>query len=142
MGNNMNCDSCSVNARNMMHQREMAYQKDMRMTRNQMHNRNMNCNMNCNMNGNSNMNGNCDMGESCVQPRMKEQCDDGCDRNRNRCDDDCSRGRDMLYGVPLAMGYVPWQNFGCAYEPAQALKAGTIFPELDKPFYGRRGVRL
>ena len=123
MGNNMNCDSCSVNTRNMMQQREMAYQKDMRMSRNQMHNRNMNCNMNSNGN-------------------MVEPCDNGCDRTRNRCEDDCSRGRDMLYGVPLAMGYVPWQNFECTYEPAQALKAGTIFPELDKPFYGRRGVRL
>ena len=58
------------------------------------------------------------------------------------CEVDCSRERDMLYGVPLAMGYVPWQNFGCTYEPAQALQAGTIFPELDKPFYGRRGMRL
>lgn len=105
---------------NMMHQREMMYQKDMRTPRNQMQNRNMNCNMNCN----------CDMNEPCVQPRMRE-----------RCDDDCSRGRDMLYGMPLAMGYVPWQNFECTYEPAQALKAGTIFPELDKPFYGRRGMR-
>ena len=134
MGNNMNCDSCSANARNMMHQREMMYQKDMRMPRNQMHTRNMNCN--------------CDMSEPCVQPRMKESCnmkeacDDGCDRNRSLCEDDYSRGRDMLYGIPLAMGYVPWQKFECTYEPAQALKAGTIFPELDKPFYGRRGVRL
>ena len=101
MGNNMNCDSCSANTRNMMQQREMMYQKDMRTARNQMHARNMNCN----------------------------------------CDDDCNRGRDMLYGVPLAMGYVPWQNFECTYEPAQALQAGTIFPELDKPFYGRRGMR-
>lgn len=69
-----------------------------------------------------NMNCNCDMKE--------------------RCDDDCIRERDMFYGAPLAMGYVPWQNFECTYEPAQGLKAGTIFPELDKPFYGRRGVRL
>ena len=100
MANNMNCESCSMNARNMVHQREMAYQKDMRMSRNQMNQRNM----------------------------------------VERCEDDCSRGRDMLYGVPLAMGYVPWQNFECTYEPAQALQAGTIFPELDKPFYGRRGM--
>ena len=128
MGNNMNCDSCSVNSRNMMHQREMMYQKDMQMPRNQLNSRNMNCG--------------CNMAEPCVQPRMKEHCDDGCERNRNRCDDDCNRGRDMLYGVPLAMGYVPWQNFGCTYQPMEALQAGTIFPELDKPFYGRRGVRL
>ena len=128
MGNNMNCDSCSENPRNMMrqremmNQREMMYQRNMRMDRNQ-------------------MNANCEANESCVQPRMKDHCDGGCDRNRNRCDDDSSRGRDMLYGVPLAMGYVPWQNFECTYEPAQALQAGTIFPELDKPFYGRRGMR-
>lgn len=117
MANNMNCESCSANARNMMHQREMMYQKDMRMPRPQMNTRNMNCN--------------CEVNEPCVQPRMRE-----------RCDEDCNRGRDMLYGMPLAMGYVPWQNFECTYEPAQALKVGTIFPELDKPFYGRRGVRL
>lgn len=134
MGNNMNCDSCSENSRNMMrqremmNQREMMYQRNMRMDRNQMNARHMNCN--------------CEANESCVQPRIKDHCDDGCDRNRKRCDDDCSRGRDMLYGVPLAMGYVPWQNFECTYEPAQALQAGTIFPELDKPFYGRRGMRL
>ena len=111
----------------MMHQREMMYQKDMRMPRNQMHMRNMN--------------GNCEMNEPCGNLRMKDSCDDGCERNHGRCDDDCSRGRDMLYGVPLAMGYVPWQNFECTYEPAQALQIGTIFPELDKPFYGRRGTR-
>ena len=97
-------------------QRDMMYQRDMRMGRNQMYARNMNCN--------------CEMNEPCVQPRMNEPCDD------------CNRGRDMLYGVPLTMAYVPWQNFECTYEPAQALKIGTIFPELDKPFYGRKGVRL
>lgn len=32
------------------------------------------------------------------------------------------------------MAYVPWQNFTRAYDPKQALQAGTIFPELDKPF--------
>lgn len=41
----------------------------------------------------------------------------------------------------LAMAYVPRQSFGQVYEPMQALKAGTVFPELNKPFTGRRGVR-
>ena len=36
----------------------------------------------------------------------------------------------------VGMGYVPWQNFTRAYEPQKALKVGTIFPELDKPFKG------
>jgi len=122
MGNNM-----SPQQRDMMYQRDM-----MNKGRKHMHTRNMERNCNC------------DMNEPCMMPRIPERCEDGCDRNqnRNRCDDDCSRGRDMLYGMPLAMGYVPWQNFECTYEPAQALQAGTIFPELDKPFFGRRGMRL
>ena len=78
------------------------------------------------------------MNAPCMMPRMPEPCES----NRNHCDDDCNRGRDMLYGVPLTMAYVPWQNFECTYEPAQALQTGTIFPELDKPFYGRRGMRV
>lgn len=41
---------------------------------------------------------------------------------------------------PVAMAYVPWQKFSKVYEPDKALEAGTIFPELDKPFYGSRGM--
>lgn len=41
--------------------------------------------------------------------------------------------------VAVAMAYVPWQRFTQAYEPQKALMAGTIFPELDKPFTGRPG---
>ena len=36
----------------------------------------------------------------------------------------------------VGMGYVPWQNLDKVYEPAQALRTGTLFPELEKPFYG------
>lgn len=35
------------------------------------------------------------------------------------------------------MAYVPWQVFTKAYDPKKALQAGTIFPELDKPFIGK-----
>ncbi|MBQ6843886.1 MAG: spore coat associated protein CotJA [Agathobacter sp.] len=59
----------------------------------------------------------------------------------NLCDDCGNARRDELRGMPLAMGYVPWQNFGCTFEPMEGLHAGTIFPELEKPFYGRRGMR-
>lgn len=42
---------------------------------------------------------------------------------------------------PLAMGYVPWQHLCTIYENLEeAYQRGTIFPELDKPFTGRRGV--
>lgn len=39
--------------------------------------------------------------------------------------------------MSVAMAYVPWQNFGEVYEPDKALRIGTIFPELNKPFLGR-----
>ncbi|MCI8281826.1 MAG: spore coat associated protein CotJA [Lachnospiraceae bacterium] len=42
--------------------------------------------------------------------------------------------------MPIAMAYVPWQHFHTTYEVDKALAYGTIFPELNKPFYGRRGV--
>lgn len=42
----------------------------------------------------------------------------------------------------LAMAYVPWQHFKELYEPDQALRCGTIFKELYKPFYGSMGGRL
>lgn len=40
---------------------------------------------------------------------------------------------------PVAMAYVPWQRNCNMYENLdEAYKTGTIFPELNKPFTGRR----
>lgn len=50
-------------------------------------------------------------------------------------DDSCS-------DKAVAMAYVPWQYFSKAYEPQKALMIGTIFPELDKPFLGRKGGNM
>lgn len=58
-----------------------------------------------------------------------------------RCMDDCYKKHDILDGMPLAMAYVPWQEWKCPYEPQKGLQRGTIFPELDKPFYGKGGCR-
>lgn len=42
---------------------------------------------------------------------------------------------------PLAMAYVPWQRFDKMYDDLEkAYNNGTIFPELNKPFLGRRCV--
>ena len=45
----------------------------------------------------------------------------------------------------IGMGYVPWQKMTNVYEPAQALRTGTLFPELEKPFMAhpmaRKGAR-
>ena len=38
----------------------------------------------------------------------------------------------------LAIAYVRWQEMGRVYEPEEAFTNGTLFPDLDKPFYGRR----
>ncbi len=39
---------------------------------------------------------------------------------------------------PIAMAYVPWQKFRDVYPPEKAFCQGTIFAELDLPFYGCR----
>ena len=39
-----------------------------------------------------------------------------------------------------AMAYVPMQQWGEAFTPARALRRGTLFPILDKPFTGKMGV--
>jgi len=42
---------------------------------------------------------------------------------------------------PIAMAYVPWQKFEELYQDLEkAYCMGTIFPELNKPFTGRRCV--
>lgn len=41
--------------------------------------------------------------------------------------------------ISLAMAYVPLQQLGAVYEEEVALKAGTLFPDLDKPFLMGRG---
>lgn len=51
------------------------------------------------------------------------------DYKQNKCLDE----------FPVAMAYVPWQRDSKMYENLyEAYKAGTIFPELNKPFTGRR----
>lgn len=38
-------------------------------------------------------------------------------------------------GLTLAITTVPMQPWEVPYDPQKALKQGTIFPGLDKPFY-------
>ena len=47
-------------------------------------------------------------------------------------------GTTMLEYLPLAMSYVPMQEWGAIYEGLKALDSGTLFPDLDLPFCGRR----
>lgn len=41
--------------------------------------------------------------------------------------------------LPLAMAYIPFQTYGDVFSAEKALEAGTLFPDLDKPFYGGKG---
>ena len=41
--------------------------------------------------------------------------------------------------TPLAIAYVPYQQWESTYELCTALQVGTIFPGLHKPFCGRGG---
>lgn len=41
--------------------------------------------------------------------------------------------------MPLTIGYVPMQRYNTTFELNKALQVGTVFPELCKPFVGRRG---
>lgn len=49
---------------------------------------------------------------------------------------------DQSEQFPVAMAYVPWQRFedGMYEDLEKAYCIGTIFPELNKPFTGRRCV--
>ena len=47
--------------------------------------------------------------------------------------------KDSLYDLPLAMAYVPWQEWGNLYELDKAFMVGTIFEDLNKPFWGAGG---
>lgn len=40
--------------------------------------------------------------------------------------------------LPIAMAYVPYQPLDTVYEQETALKNGTLFPNLDKPFLGKK----
>lgn len=50
----------------------------------------------------------------------------------------CSRTEEY----PIGMAYVPWQKWnGINNDLQEAFCEGTIFPELVKPFTGRRCVK-
>ena len=123
MNNNGNCDSCSGMMRNQM---------DMRSQRNTMMGRYPQGHMMPRTQAGCN---------ECGNTRVTTGCNECCNPRITTGYKDCGDTTDTLRGKAIAMAYVPWHQFGCTYEPMQGLHAGTIFPELEKPFYGRRGMR-
>lgn len=56
--------------------------------------------------------------------------------DRGSCPSTAAGALEQQY--PLAMAYVPWQQWQTPYQPGRGLEQGTIFPDLDLPFsYGR-----
>ncbi len=54
----------------------------------------------------------------------------------------CAAGDDMTLGLPLAMAYIPKQEWRLLYTPDRALEVGTLFTELHLPFEGvQMGVK-
>lgn len=46
-----------------------------------------------------------------------------------------------LEDMPLAMAYVPYQQWRDLYSPNQGFNRGTIFKELDLPFTCAKGCK-
>lgn len=79
----------------------------------------------------------------CSTPVSTAKTDAGCNtaerRAGRRSDCGCGRKEDPLYDMPLAMAYVPWQNWHEIYDICEGFQSGTIFEELNKPFLGKGG---
>lgn len=54
------------------------------------------------------------------------------------CADAACNKETTLSNFPLAMAYVPWQDYGNIYAQPQALRNGTMFADLNLDFAGRR----
>ena len=69
------------------------------------------------------------------QPRT---CDSGCERPHYRPPENCadSISHIDMHNIPIGIGYVPWQKWRNVYALCEGLSQGTIFKELDYPFYG------
>ena len=62
----------------------------------------------------------------------------GCPLSAENSHEHCMDHGDLA-DMPLAMAYVPWQEWRNIYKAEKAFQRGTIFEELDKPFRGTGG---
>lgn len=73
---------------------------------------------------------------SCPVPTMEKKQENRCGCSDKIEDMDIYKHADHL---PLTMAYVPMQHFSNIFTPCKGFRMGTIFPELCKPFCGKRG---
>ena len=75
-----------------------------------------------------------------MQSRVESEVRAGTYNRMNQRMDPCGiAGTKRIDQFPVGMAYVPWQEFKDLYDPHQGLARGTLFKELDYPFYGKRG---
>ena len=68
-------------------------------------------------------------------PRRSMQAGMPVQDNCSRRMDGCPDTHDHFPGsMPIAMAYVPWQQWQTTYSPERGLVQGTIFPDLDLKF--------
>lgn len=98
------------------------------------------------MSGGCRRSGNCGM--PCAVP-YTDSCANTSQNSYKKCqypspDNNCTAHTSSMYShlshLPVAMAYVPCQIFTQTYDTPYALMAGTIFPDLCKPFCGKRGM--
>lgn len=77
--------------------------------------------------------------QAVTTPIRSEQERNSCTEVRTdpRTNDCCMH--DLLNGMPIAMAYVPWQEWKNLYAAEKGFCRGTIFEDLDKPFLGIGG---
>lgn len=73
----------------------------------------------------------------CMSARTVEQGNCSANHHQEKC-------HPKISPMPVdemtpAMGYVPWQKFTDSFDLCYGLQVGTIFPELCRPFCGKRG---
>ncbi len=54
----------------------------------------------------------------------------------NKCQCKCKKMPKLPPDVVVGMAYIPFQTELVTYTSSEALSRGTLFPELDKKFYG------
>lgn len=76
--------------------------------------------------------------------QYSRQGSSSCDMQKDTSGSRCHNEKitcEELSNLPLAMAYVPWQEWGCLHEPETGFRRGTIFQSLDKPFQGIGGCQ-
>ena len=65
--------------------------------------------------------------------RIDVQRNSNCQSGNTQANCSCMANENSSQKMVLAMAYVPWQRWGNLYDLEQALIAGTIFADLNKP---------